>query len=133
MKIVTAKPVTLRRLKGIKALSGKQIHMYGNHLVELVAGALKMPNSNLPVYPKKKPQIFPNEVRERINALKAWRVSKVRALGIDPGIICNNVLIASIAIQNPVDVRAMGRIKEMKNWQKKEFGREIITLLRSLK
>jgi len=133
MKIVTAKPVTLRRLKGIKALSGKQIHMYGNDLVELVAGALKIPDRNLPVYPKKKPKIFPNEVPERINALKSWRLSKVRTLGIDPGIICNNVLITSIAIQNPLDRRAMGRIKEMKNWQKKEFGREIIALLRSLK
>jgi hypothetical protein len=32
-----------------------------------------------------------------------------------------------------MDGRAMGRIKEMKNWQKNEFGPEIITLLRSLK
>ena len=133
MKIVKAKPVTLRRLEGIKALSEKQIHMYGRDLVELVAGALKIPDSNLPVYPKKKPQTFPNEVPERIKVLKSWRASKGRALGIDPGIICNNVLITSIAIQNPVDGRAMGRIKEMRNWQKKEFGPEIITLLRSLK
>ncbi len=133
MKIATAKPVTLRRLKGINALSGKQIHMYGNDLIELVAGALNMPDNKLPVYPKKRPQTFPNETPKRINALKSWRASKVRALGIDPGIICNNVLITSIAIQNPVDRRALGRIKEMKNWQKKEFGEEIISLLRSLK
>ena len=133
MKIVTAKPVTIRRLKGIKALSGKQIHMYGNDLVELVAGALKIPDNNLPVYPKKKPQIFPNEVPKRIKALKSWRTSKGRALGMDPGIICNNALITAIAIQNPMNGRAMGRIKEMKNWQKKEFGPEIITLLKSLK
>ncbi|MEA1948234.1 MAG: HRDC domain-containing protein [Thermodesulfobacteriota bacterium] len=133
MKIATAKPATLRRLKGIKALSGKQINMYGNDLIEVVAGALKIPESNLPVYPKKKTQRLPYKVPERIKALKSWRASKVRALKIDPGIICNNALITSIAIQNPVDRRAMGRIKVMKNWQKKEFGQEIITLLRSLK
>jgi ribonuclease D len=133
MKIATVKPLTLRRLKGMKALSGKQIHMYGNDLIERVAWALNIPDNKLPVYPKKKPQTFPNEVPERINALKSWRASKARALGIDPGIICNNVLITSIAIQNPVDRSALGRIKEMKNWQKKEFGQEIITLLRSLK
>jgi ribonuclease D len=133
LKIATVKPLTLRRLKGMKALSGKQIHMYGNDLIERVAWALNIPDNKLPVYPKKKPQTFPNEVPERINALKSWRASKVRALGIDPGIICNNVLITSIAIQNPLDISALGKIKEMKNWQKKEFGREIITLLRSLK
>jgi ribonuclease D len=132
MKIATAKPVTLRRLKGIKALSGKQINMYGNDLIEVVAGALEIPDSRLPVYPKKKAQKLPYEVPERIKALKSWRVSKVRALKIDPGIICNNSLITSIAIQNPVDKRSLDRIKEMRNWQKKEFGREIITLLRRL-
>jgi len=133
MKIATAKPVTLRRLKGIKALSGKQINMYGNDLIETVARALKIPESKLPVYPKKKAKALPYEVPERRKALKFWRASKAKALKIEPGIICNNVLITSIAIQNPVDRRAIHRIKGMKNWQKNEFGREIITLLRSLK
>jgi ribonuclease D len=99
-------------------------------VIERVAGALEIPDSKLPVYPKKKPQTFPNEVPERIKALKSWRASKVRVLEIDPGIICNNALITSIAIQNPVDRRSLDRIKEMRNWQKKEFGQEIITLLR---
>ena len=133
MKIATAKPVTLRRLKGTKALSGKQINMYGNDLIEVVAGALKIPENKLPVYPNKKAHRLPYEVPARIKALKSWRASKVRALKIDPGMICNNALITSIAIQNPVDIRAVGRIKEMKNWQKKEFGQEIISLLRRLK
>ena len=133
MKIATAKPVTLRRLKGTKALSGKQINMYGNDLIEVVAGALKIPENKLPVYPNKKAHRLPYEVPARIKALKSWRASKVRALKIDPGMICNNALITSIAIQNPVDIRAVGRIKEMKNWQKAEFGQEIITLLRRLK
>ena len=133
MKITTAKPVTLRRLKGTKALSEKQIHMYGNDLIEVVAGALKIPDNKLPVYPNKKAQRLPYEVPGRITALKSWRTSKVRTLKMDPGMICNNALITSIAIQNPVDIRAIGRIKEMKNWQKKEFGQEIISLLRSLK
>jgi len=133
MKITTAKPVSLRRLKGTKALSGKQIHMYGNDLIEVVAGALKIPDNNLPVYPNKKAQRLPHEVPARITALKSWRTSKVRTLKMDPGMICNNALITSIAIQKPVDIRAMGRIKEMKNWQKKEFGQEIISLLKSLK
>jgi ribonuclease D len=133
MKITTAKPVSLRRLKGTKALSGKQIHMYGNDLIEVVARALKIPDNNLPVYPNKKAQRLPHRVPARITALKSWRTSKVRTLKMDPGIICNNALITSIAIQNPVDIRAMGRIKEMKNWQKKEFGQEIISLLKSLK
>jgi ribonuclease D len=76
---------------------------------------------------------LPHEVPKRVKALKSWRASKVRALKIDPGIIYNNALITSIAIQNPVDIRSLDKIKEMRNWQKQEFGREIITVLRRLK
>ena len=133
LRIATAKPLPLRRLKGVKALSVKQINMYGNDLIEVVDEALKIPESKLPVYPKKKPQVLPFEVPERIKALKSWRTSKVRALELDPGIICNNALITTIAIQNPLDRRSLNRIKEMKNWQKKEFGQEIVALLRRLK
>ena len=129
MKIATEKPVTLRRLKGIKVLSGKQIHIYGNDLIEVVAGALKIPERKLPVYPKKKASVLSYGVPKRIKILKSWRASKARALEINPGIICNNALITSIAIQNPVDRRTIGRIKEMKNWQKKEFSREIVEVL----
>jgi len=133
MKITTERPVTLHRLKGIKALSGKQINMYGNDLIKVVAGALEIPENKLPVYPRKKAPVLSYEVFGKIKALKSWRTSKARALEIDPGMICNNVLVTSIAIQNPVDRRAVEGIKEMKNWQKKEFGQEIITLLKSLK
>jgi ribonuclease D len=129
MEIATEKPVTLRRLKGIKVLSGKQIHISGNDLIEVVAGALKIPERKLPVYPKKKASVLSYEVPKRIKTLKSWRASKARALEINPGIICNNALITSIAIQNPVDRRTIGRIKEMKNWQKKEFSREIVEVL----
>ncbi|MBW2573846.1 MAG: ribonuclease D, partial [Deltaproteobacteria bacterium] len=48
MKIATARPVTLRSLKGGKALSGRQISMYGNDLIQVVAGALKITERGLP-------------------------------------------------------------------------------------
>ena len=73
------------------------------------------------------------EVPKRIKTLKSWRASKARALEINPGIICNNALITSIAIQNPVDRRTIGRIKEMKNWQKKEFGDDIVQVLKQVR
>ena len=61
---------------------------------------------------------------EKIKALKSWRASKASALGIDPGILCNNALITAIAVKNPGDIKSLETVKEMKNWQKKEFGQE---------
>lgn len=131
MKIATARPETLRRLKRSKALSGRQISMYGNDLIQVVAGALKITEHELPVYPRKTVSAMPYKVFERIKVLKSWRDSKAIALDMDSGMLCNNALITAIAVKNPEDRKSMGTIKEMKNWQKTAFGKEIITVLKS--
>ncbi len=133
MKIATARPVTLRRLKNIKALSNRQISMYGSDLIRVVAKTLKIPESELPVFPSQKPPVLPNSVPAKIKALKSWRVSKANALGIDPGILCNNALITAIAVKNPVDSKSLETVKEIKNWQKQTFGTEIIRVLKKVK
>jgi ribonuclease D len=130
MKIATARPVTLRRLKNIKALSNRQISMYGSDLIKVVAKTLKIPESELPVFPSQRPPVLPNGVPAKIKTLKSWRVSKASALGIDPGMLCNNALITAIAVKNPGDGKSLESVKEMKNWQKQAFGREIIRALK---
>jgi len=130
MKITTARPVTLRRLKNIKALSNRQISMYGNDLIKVVAKTLKIPESELPVFPSQKPPVLPNGASAKIKALKFWRASKANALGIDPGMLCNNALITAIAVKNPGDSEFLETVKEMKNWQKQAFGTEIIKALK---
>lgn len=130
MKIVTARPVTLRRLENTKALSNRQISMYGSDLTKVVAKTLKIPESELPVFPSQKPPVLPNGVPAKIKALKSWRASKASALGIDPGMLCNNALITAIAVKNPGDVKSLETVKEMKNWQKQAFGAEIIRVLK---
>jgi len=130
MKIATARPVTLRRLKSTNALSGRQISMYGSDLTKVVAKTLKIPESELPVFSSQKPPVLPNGVPAKIKALKSWRASKASALGIDPGMLCNNALITAIAVKNPGDSKSLETVKEMKNWQKQAFGAEIIRVLK---
>lgn len=130
LKIATARPVTLRRLKNIKALSNRQISMYGSDLIKVVAKTLKIPESELPVFPSQKPPVLPNGAPAKIKALKFWRASKANALGIDPGILCNNALITAIALENPGDSKSLEAVEEMKNWQKQAFGGEIIRVLK---
>jgi ribonuclease D len=130
MKITTARPATLRRLKNINALSNRQISMYGSDLIMVVAKTLKVPESELPVFPSQKPPVLPNGAPEKIKALKFWRASKANALGIDPGMLCNNALITAIAVKNPGDSESLETVKEMKNWQKQAFGAEIIRVLK---
>ncbi|OEU65729.1 MAG: hypothetical protein BBJ57_11765 [Desulfobacterales bacterium PC51MH44] len=129
MKITLARPVTLRRLKGIGALSAKQINMYGNGLIEAVDKALKAPENELPVYPRKKAPVLSQKVPKRVKAIKKWRDKRAKELAIDPALLCNKALLTAIAVQKPTDTKGLATIKNMKDWQKKAFGEDIIAVL----
>ena len=66
----------------------------------------------------------------RVKTLKTWRDKKARHLDIDPALICNKAMIAAIAVQNPHDMNGFEAIEDMKNWQKRTFGREILAVLK---
>jgi ribonuclease D len=132
MKIATARPLTLRRLKNINALSNRQISMYGGDLLKVVAKAIKIPENELPVFPSQKPPVLPNGVPAKIKTLKSWRASKAGALDVDPGMLFNNALITAIAVNNPGDGKSLETVKGMKNWQKQAFGAEIIRVLKKV-
>ncbi len=130
MKVALKKPVDLPSLKQTEAFSPRQIQMYGNHVIDIVAGALQIPQNELPLYPRNRAPRVQAPVAARVKALKSWRDSKSQILEIDPGILCNNFLISAVAVRNPLNAKALEEIKELKNWQCQEFGREIIAILR---
>lgn len=129
MKITLARPVTLRGLKGTKALSNRQISIYGNAMVETINKAIKIPEDKLLVYPRKKAPVLSHRVPKRMKELKKWRYIKAKELEVDSSIICNNALLTSISVLNPSNSNSLETIKNMKSWQKKEFGKEIIAVL----
>lgn len=130
MKLAVAKPVTLRSLKALNALSPKQISMYAEALTDRICNALKIPEDKLPRYPRKRMPVLGSGVSKRIKRLKVWRDSMAQQLEIDPGIVCNKALMSAIAVENPSDTGKLEAIKEMKNWQKKEFGKDVVDFLK---
>ncbi len=71
-------------------------------------------------------------VKERMKTLKEWRDKRAKELEIDPALLFNKKLLRSIATQKPCDKKSLETIKGMKNWQKREFGREIIATLKDV-
>ena len=133
MKIAIEKPMTLRRLKGSKVLSAKQINMWGNDIIDIIGHALNLPENKLPVYPRKKTPVVPAYITHRAKALKKWRDKKAEDIDIDPGLLCNKALINTIATKNPTYKKGLAKIQEMKQWQINELGKDIVTVLRHVK
>jgi ribonuclease D len=124
------KPTNKRGLQNAKALSHKQVGMYGNPLMETISWALKLPEKQLPIYPRKKAHVPNPAVPKKLKALKKWRDAKARALEIEPTILFTRALLSTIADENPQDIHSLGKITEIKKWQKNEFGSEIVSLLK---
>jgi ribonuclease D len=126
------KPTNKKRLEHAKALSRKQIGMYGNVLIETISQALKLPEEQLPIYPRKKAPIPNPAVPKKLKALKSWRDAKARALAIEPTMLFTRALLSTIAEENPKDIHSLGKIAGIKKWQKNEFGPEIISVLKKV-
>jgi ribonuclease D len=130
MELAGKKPLNLKQLEKTRALSSRQISMYGREMLAAIQGAMNLPAKELPVYPRKKSPRISLAVAGRVKALRTWRDKQAQKLAIDPALICNKALMSTIAVQRPLNLSELAAIKEMKNWQRKEFGQDIVKVLR---
>ncbi|MBT8356355.1 MAG: HRDC domain-containing protein, partial [Deltaproteobacteria bacterium] len=122
----------LNLLEKTKALSPRQIRIHGDNIIDIIKKTLKMPESSLPVYPHKKASPLPPQIPRRIKAIKQWRDTVANDLKIDPSLLFNKAILTTIALQNPKNIHSFQGIKGIKNWQKNEFGKEIISILKNM-
>ena len=132
LKIAAARPVTLEPLKKLRLLSKKQIAMYGSAIVQAIDAAIRIPENNLPVYPRKQMTARSLELPKRVNALKAKRDAIAKALEIDPTLLCNKSMLQAIACKNPLSPDRLKRIPEMRQWQRSVLGRDFLEILNRL-
>ena len=130
LELAGKKPLNLKQLEKTGELSAKQISMYGREILTAIHGGMKLAAAKLPVYPRKKAPRVSLAVTARVKALRNWRDKQAQKLAIDPALICNKALISSIAVQRPLKFSQLAAIKEMKNWQRKEFGQDIVRVMK---
>jgi len=133
LELAEKKPQNLTKLQETGILGHRQISMYGRKVIQAINGAMQISSKSLPIYPKKKSPKVPLVVAERVKALKQWRDAKAAKLEVDPALVCTKSLISAIALQKPRKVSDLGAIQELKNWQRKEFGREIVHLMNQMR
>lgn len=131
--IINVKPLTLKQLRADNILSLRQFNMFGAEVVKAVKDGLKTPENHLPVYPRRKAPVMPPKVPERMKRLKVWRDNMADDLVMDPALICNKALMTSIAIKNPLTIKTLKDVEDIKKWQVEAFGKDIINVLKNTK
>ncbi|UCD81269.1 MAG: HRDC domain-containing protein, partial [Desulfobacterales bacterium] len=133
LELAEKKPVDLKKLEKTKILSSRQISMYGRKVLQAINDAMQIAPKDLPVYPRKKSPRVPLVVAGRVKALKQWRDAQAAKLSIDPALICTKSLISAIALQKPRNLQDLAAIQDLKGWQRKEFGNDIVHLMNRLR
>ena len=129
LDLAETKPTDMKQLEKTRALSPKQVGMYGRLVLEAINSALIIPKTDLPVYPRHKAPRVPASAAERVKSLRKWRDSQAQKLSMDPSLILTKSLISTLAVQWPMKMSDLSRIKEIKKWQTREFGKEILKVL----
>ncbi len=123
------KPETVDQILEIKALSKRQVDMYGRLCVEAITKAMELEDEQLPIYPRTKRPKRDFKVEKRIEKLKKMREPLSTSLGIEPGFLLNNALISSIALQKPANTAQLLNIENVRQWQVENIGENIFTTL----
>jgi len=122
LDLAETKPTDLKQLE-------KSGNMYGRQVLAVINSAMQIPNKDLPVYPRRKAPRVPAAAAERVKSLRKWRDRQSKKLSMDPSLILTKSLISALAVERPLKLSDLSRIKEIKKWQIREFGKEILEAL----
>lgn len=132
LTLAKERPANLEDLSKSKAISAKQISIFGKIILEKIKIANSIPDEELPVYPRKRKTYLKPDVPNIAQKIKTWRDEVASRLELDPPILFNKTLLSAIAIKKPANIEEFHAIDGIKNWQKKEFGEQIVNLLNGI-
>jgi ribonuclease D len=126
LAMARAMPSDLEALKGIAGIGTETISRRGPQLLAAIERARALPEGRLPRV-ERPPRRAPDPVLEaRIERLKALRNQLATKLGLQPGVLCPNGTLEAIARANPRTPEELAAIPELRHWQRREIGRELL-------
>jgi ribonuclease D len=69
------------------------------------------------------------EVQERYEALREWRKQRAERRGVESDVVLSNHTLHVLARQNPTTVQALESCESLNQWERQEYGDEIVALL----
>jgi ribonuclease D len=130
MEIALRKPRVKKDLLQMKGLSSRQVEILGASILKTTQECLSLPENKLPAFPRRAGPRFSAKASKKMKALKSWRNQRAEEMGIDPALVCSQTQIESLALSSPKSLNDLDSIDTLRTWQKKQFGREICSLLK---
>jgi ribonuclease D len=131
VRLARALPGDRASLAAVEGCTARVIARWGDALLEAIARAQALPESELPVLERRPRPKIAGVVQRRIERLRLWRAEAAPRAGLEPGLVLPNRLIGAIAQAAPRDVAALAAVEGVRRWRAEVFGAEILAALAS--
>ena len=122
-------PGDLRALKEIRGVGSDQAERRGREILAAVQRGVELPEDELPRVPRAPRRAYDPAYEARLERLKATRNRLASEYDLQPGVLCPNGALESIARLNPATLEQMKEVPEIRQWQLREIGGELLTAL----
>jgi ribonuclease D len=123
-------PADLVALKTIPGISSDQVERRGRDILAAIKRGLDLPDRDLPRVERGPRRVYDAAFDARLERLKAARNRLATELDLQPGVLCPNGTLEAIAKANPDSVEELGLLPELRRWQLREIGGELVAALR---
>jgi ribonuclease D len=119
-------PADMAALKAIPGIGGEQAERRGADILAAVKRGLEVPDADLPRIERPPRRPFDPAFEERLERLKTARNRLATELDLAPGVLCPNGTLEAIARTNPASLEALGQLPELRRWQLREIGPQLL-------
>jgi ribonuclease D len=125
-----ALPATRADLAPIRELPSSLARRHGDALLDAVAGAKALSDSELPRLERQpRPHKDPG-FDARMEKVKAVRNQVAATLGIEPGVLCGRTTLEAVVRARPADRAGLAQVAELRRWQIDVLGDALLEALR---
>ena len=129
--IARALPREVEALNAVQGLPAALARRHGGPLLEAVARALALPESEWPRVARVPRPPKDAALDARVERLKASRNKIAAELGLDPGVLCGRATLEAVARLNPLpkDRAGLAAVPELRRWQIDVLGDALLAAL----
>lgn len=129
LRVAQALPLDAAALGAIPGITPRVLGRWGTALLGAVERALALGNGELPVLVRHKRPVISGAMSRRIDRLRRWRTGAVERVGLEPGVLLPNRLIAVIAEAGPRTLDELARVEGVRRWRVETFGPALLEAL----
>ncbi len=131
LEIARAQPRDVAALRAIRGVGADLAERRGHDLLAAVQRGLDVPESDLPRVARGSRRPPDPAYETRLERLKLRRNALAAGYDLAAGVLCPNGTLESIARAEPRTIEELGTIPELRRWQVREIGGELVKAVTS--